>query len=171
MSSEEYTLRQVAEIITGTTDPAVISRVSRQVRHWTAEDIVPTLGGKHGGSGVHRRYDANAVRRAAITLELVRYGITITSLEPFDEYLDDIADHPKWEKAVSGGENVFLSYSIECVEDGNTPIGLGTRDEADPLRLVEAQTEEDYGRGLIEVKNYASTLVINLTKLFARLDL
>ena len=124
---------------------------------------------------MHRRYDANAVRRAALTAELVRYGITITGLDPFGEYLDGIVEHPKWHKAVSGEAEIFLAHSIESIENGRVSIRLVDKAEdgpmSSPLNIIEATRKEEYGVGVLDVSNYTSALVINLTKLFVKLKL
>ena len=171
MIRSTYTLREVAGIVAGCDDTDTITRLSRQIRHWTAEEIVPTIGKKHSGTGVHRRYDTNGVRRTAITAELVRYGITISGLDPFGEYLDGIQGSPDWDKAIKGTEIVYLGHSISDERFGVNVTSIGTIEDRNPFALMQARKNEDYGIGALDVESFASTLVINLTKLFARLRL
>ena len=171
MVGQTYTLREVAALVSKSSDPNVIERLARQIRHWTAEDLIETIGEKHGGTGVHRRYDAKGVRRAAIIEELVRYGITIAALDTFGEYLEINEGKEDWESAIVGEKIVFLSYAKSTEEGGLSIMQVGTRNFYDPLSLLEAVKNEDYGAGVLDVQEFASILVINLTKIFSRLDL
>lgn len=172
MMSQTYTVREVAQIIADHDDEATIDRLSRQIRHWTTENIVPTIGRKHGGTGVHRRYDDYGVRRAAVTAEFVKYGITISSLEDFGMYLDAIEPMEDWQTAVVGNESIFLTHSIASDFDGMSLHNqIGSKKKRNPLQIIEAMDNKDFGDGSIDVSANASVVVINLTKLFRRLKL
>ena len=169
MTDDSYTLKQVARIVARTDDEDHLAKVARQIRHWTSLDIIPTIGKKHSGTGVHRRYSANAVRRAALTSELARYGLDVSDMDPLGEYFDGMEGGADWQTAIDGTAIVYLWYSLAGVPDGMIIGQYGSQDRINPLQLTNARRNEEYGAGLIPVEGYASALVINVTKVFQRL--
>lgn len=167
MNRSTYTVRDIAEIISGSKEPDVIARVSRQIRYWTTEDILKPLGGKRTGSGRHRKYDANEVRKAALMDELARYGISAVRFDPFGEFLDDFMDSSQWEDAVLGKDDVFFIHAEECGIGGGNMGRIERRDLSFLIKLLTSREKQK----IHDYNNFPSALVINLTKLFAKLQL
>jgi MerR HTH family regulatory protein len=59
-------------------DPGMISE---RLRHWTREGLLDPIGGRHPGSGVHRRYSEETAVRAAVLSRLADMGFRVTALE------------------------------------------------------------------------------------------
>jgi hypothetical protein len=59
-------------------DPGMISE---RLRHWTREGLLDPIGGRHPGSGVHRRYSEETASRAAVLSRLADMGFRVTALE------------------------------------------------------------------------------------------
>lgn len=172
MGSKLYSVKDVAALISrGPSDQP--HKLIRQVRHWTASDVLAPVGSKDTGTGVSRMYDADGVRCAAILLELSRYGIPVTQLEGFDEWTELLSGSDQWAAAVSGAQDVFLSMSWEVEADGcNTwQIGVGEpkwnalRRDLKPSRVKLHKGDEV----AIPPLDLTSSIVINVTKIFARL--
>lgn len=172
MDGPLYSVKDVAALIArGPADQP--ARLIRQIRHWTANDLLAPVGGKNTGTGVSRMYDVNGVRCAAILLELSRYGIPVSQLEGFDEWTDMLSGTNDWLAAFANEQDVFLSMSWEADEDGGGvwQIGAGTP-KWDALRLdVEPSniTLANGGEAIVPPLDLTSSIVINLTKIFARL--
>ena len=161
MKEKLYTVKDVAAIIAHDPDPASVNKIIRQVRHWTNNDLLFTLGGKDTGTGVSRVYDADGVRLAAILLDLTRYGITVDMLEGIDEWISDRAESDEWAAAVEGREDYFLQFAWEPGEDkgGTWFPGL------DGGLLCRKEFLKKSGF------NIASVIVVNVTAIFQRLVL
>jgi DNA-binding transcriptional MerR regulator len=168
-------VRNAATIISGSKNPKVIEPLVRQLRYWTAEGIIAPVGKKHAGSGTHREYTADEVRKAAIVAELVRHGFSVVKIGT--EYFEGIGDSPDWDCAVTGDDDVFFVHAKELGEDGGFYGWIGTRSKKDLLWIIEKRSEKEKGKNLAERllnqswDNYTSCLVINLTKLFSNLKL
>jgi len=59
-------------------DPQMISE---RLRHWARMRLLDPVGGRHPGTGFHRRYAEGAIVRAAVLNVLADMGYKITSLE------------------------------------------------------------------------------------------
>jgi hypothetical protein len=177
MKGKTYTVREIAAIISGSDNSEVIERMVRRVRYWTNEGALKPIGGKrHTGSGNHREYDADEVRKAAIAAELSRYGISLGKIIPFDVYLEDIKRGELWKRAVEGTDNIYIVHSEEFGEEGGDMTGFCSELESrkdsvvSPMHVVSSR-----GRMVpdnptsLDYDDYPSSLVINITKLFAKL--
>ncbi len=115
MSKTLYTLKEVVGFLRRSKDSGEEAKIMRQVRHWTASDLIPTVSKKHTGTGVSREYSAREVRLAAILLELSHYRVPVTVLDDFDEmvgkYSDDDDD---WQDAIAGKRPVFLQFAFNA---------------------------------------------------------
>src|ERR671931_556707 len=81
MGGEAYTLKQLVSLLPGSDDPAEAERIARQLRHWTAMDLLTPTGEKHTGTGVSRRYSEHEARKAAILLQMAyNEGMTMFQL-------------------------------------------------------------------------------------------
>lgn len=163
MGAPTYTLKQVVSILAPAHEPEAPGRIARQVRHWTARDLLAPVGGKRTGTGVSRRYAADEVRKAAILLELSRYRIPAPVLEEsFETAAERWPSRPAWRDAIAGPKPIFLymTYSEHI-----TAYQLVPADAVITMLLpapgVERQPE-------FEV---CSAIVINVTRLFAKLHL
>lgn len=171
MDRNLYSVKEVAALIArGPADQS--SKLIRQIRHWTTSDLLAPVGGKETGTGVSRMYDANGVRCAAILQEISRYGIPLDRLGALREWVGTLYDSDDWETAISGKNDVFLSMSWDAVASGSFwQIGIG-EPKWDALRKDLSPTKGkliDGGDFFILPMDITSSIVINLTKIFARL--
>lgn len=114
MSERLYTLKEVVGFLCQSEDAGEEVKIMRQVRHWTASDLIPTVGKKHTGTGVSREYSAHEIRLAVILLELSHYRVPVTILESFDEMVGNYADAPEWQDAIAGKRPVFLQFAFNA---------------------------------------------------------
>jgi len=85
---EKMTLKELSErIATGRDDAAL---VSRRIRHWTNEQLIPTEGDIFSGRGRHRYYNMSGLLIAAVLWELSRYDVPVGVLDKVKPKLDDI---------------------------------------------------------------------------------
>jgi len=100
------TLKDVAQRIAFSKSEAAISRVARQVRHWTQNDLLKPYGAKQTGTGIPRLYkEEPTLDIAAILLELSRYGATVEIMKSAADALYDDVEN--------GGDTVFLATTDE----------------------------------------------------------
>ena len=154
-----YTLKQLVSTVAPAADREALSRVARQVRHWTALDLLTTLTAKNTGTGVSRRYSADEVRKAAILVELSHYRIPAPVLEDgFETFTEQWRGRKPWQDAISGTKAVYfcLAYNEHIVTFQLMPAG-------GVISILQPKTRLDPEFDLV------SAVVINLTGLFARL--
>ncbi|MCB9973321.1 MAG: hypothetical protein H6854_02025 [Rhodospirillales bacterium] len=161
-----YTNKQVAAIIARGNDPQEIERLARQVRYWTTEDILSPIGGKHSGTGRHREYGIQEVYKAALTYELMRHGVSVITLLPWAEYIGSQINIYNWEHLISEQKNMLLMYSKDC-SDHNRNLFTIVDHQQNPLSYLQAWQDEG---NLVDPMDYPTVIIINLTKLFARLE-
>ncbi len=173
--SHTYTVKDVASLI-GQTPERDVEQLIRQVRHWTACDLLTTIGDKEPGTGRSRLYDAHQVRKAAVLAELAQYTIDVGKLETFGEWADMLAKHEGWKTAIEGKHDVYLqmafnpdgglSWSINVGEPNlfalktNSPLKRSI-----PVRLL------DGGKLDMPPQDFSTAVVLNITKIFRRLRL
>lgn len=149
-------------------DEAALAKMMRQVRHWTALDLLRTAGPKATGTGVSRVYDEDELYKAVILEELVRIGVPAAFLEDamFGDWLELNKGMEHWQLAKDGQVDVFLNLASE--PDG----GVSTNMSADPVRLLSflnhAENEPAPKRGEVPTPHYTSLIIINVTTLFDR---
>ena len=163
MPDTSYTLKQLVSIIAPPGDRETARRIARQVRHWTALDLLSPLSDKHTGTGVSRRYSADEVRKAAILVEFARYRIPAPVLEDtFPTAAEDWPARKAWRDAIAGTRPIFLHMAY----NGDVTIYQFTDADA----VTRALTPKN-GAKIDPVFDVVSAIVINVTRLFARLKL
>ncbi|MEP0521434.1 MAG: hypothetical protein ABJO09_06440 [Hyphomicrobiales bacterium] len=149
-------------------DEAALAKMMRQVRHWTALDLLRTAGPKATGTGVSRVYDEDELYKAVILEELVRVGVPAAFMEEneFGEWLDLNKGMEHWQSTKNGDVDVFLNMASEA--DG----GVGTIMSKDPstfLRyLNHAQNQPKQVNKGIPMPKYTSLILLNVTALFQK---
>jgi hypothetical protein len=162
MTVTELTKRILPEV-----SEAELAAAARQLRYWTLEQIFPTIdyASIKTGSGRHREYDERTIHLAAVAVEIgsrwrlsaellrrVMVGIHVhvgVSLPTFDKFKIN------WNDAIGGKPGMFLVLQVP-------------RTSAAPQIVLDLV-------GLSEVEGYlksepcVSTIVVNLSSLFARL--
>ncbi len=162
MSDNPYTLKQMVSILAPAGDSKAAPRLARQLRHWTALDLLAPIGGKQTGTGVSRRYGLDEVRKAAILVELSNYRVPSPVLE--DSFADASEKWPRlvqWREAVEGRKAILLYISYD---DDQVTYQFAPAKSA--MLLLGPK------RGLPKhdpTFDAASAIVVNLTKLFSRL--
>jgi hypothetical protein len=116
-------------------------------------------GGKDTGTGTSRRYGANEVRKAAMLVELAHFRIPAPVLELTFEDTERWTTAHEWQMAVRGDEVIFLNLAYT---DGDEGTILSQVIVASSERNLLVATARD------PAFNFASAVVINLTKLFAK---
>lgn len=160
MGELTYTLKEVVVLLSPQGDKEEHNRLARQLRHWTMLDLLSPEGKKHTGTGVSRKYGAREIRKAAILQELSRYHVPVTVLDRFSDVLSDEARGKEWAAAIKGSAPVFLNFAFaEHSVTWKLTKGHLTRDFFVPLGPEW------------ESKVPTSGIVMNLTRIFARLKL
>lgn len=174
--NQTFTLKQVAERVSRTKEPEDIERLMRQIRHWTLCDLMLPVGGKHTGTGRSRRYDADEVRVAAVLAELTRYGMTVTLLDGMREGWSD--QMRMWREATSSTEPIFYEvvwdeYTMMCKPNyGRIELISRESDRVGSRKLQDGAEDDEWPQGSIfNPANIESGIVLNLTKIFTRLEL
>ena len=163
MTDQTYSLKQLARVIYPAVPERELERFMRQVRHWTACDLLQPVDGKSTGTGVSRRYSVSEVRRAAILAEIARYRVPVPVIENFALAMDNYQDWPDWKTALEGKETILLQFAWN---KDFTNWGLNKNE---PNLFVLTSMGE--GRDDFDPFSVASAITINLTKVFARLAL
>ena len=160
---EELTVSELAERVAPAGDKAAIERITRQLRHWTLNQVLEPVGGLHTGPGRHRRYRADSVYMAALIVELSDMGFAIGFLSAVVKgvkfrFTASRRDGLRlWRRAIEGKGQVLLHFSPQF-RDGEH---LDTRMK---LRLVDPKGGFDFSKF-----EHDSHVVVNLTQLFAPL--
>ncbi len=155
---EELTVSELAERVAPAGDKAAVERVTRQLRHWTLNQVLEPVGGLHTGPGRHRRYRADSVYMAALIVELSDMGFAIGLLSTVVKGVKFSFTDPRrgglrlWRRAIEGKGQVLLHFSPRF------------RDGAMKLRLVDPKGGFDFSK-----HEHDGHVIINLTQLFAPL--
>lgn len=148
-------------------DEAALAKMMRQVRHWTALDLLRTAGPKSTGTGVSRVYDEDELYKSVILEELVRLGVPAAFLGEieFGEWLELNKSFDHWNNAKAGERDVFLHFA----SNGNEGTTLSMSD--DPSRLLAflgfVNVDEALKRNTL-AELYSSLIIVNVTALFDR---
>ncbi len=160
---EALTVSELAERVAPAGDKAAIERITRQLRHWTLNQVLEPVGGLHTGPGRHRRYSAESVYMAALIVELSDMGFPIGLLSAVVKGVKFSFTGPRrkdphlWRRAIEGKGQVLLHFSPQF-RDGEH---LDTRMK---LRLVDPKGGFDFSK-----HEHDSHVIVNLTQLFAPL--
>lgn len=167
----KYSLMSVkhfSRLLVPDANEAALAKMMRQVRHWTALDLLRTAGPKATGTGVSRVYDEDELYKAVILEELVRVGVPAAFMEEneFGEWLDLNKGMEHWQLAKDGQVDVFLNLASEA--DGSVGT-IMSQDAGKFLRyLNHAQNKpKPTGDGL-PMPKYTSLILLNVTALFQK---
>ncbi len=160
---EELTVSELAERVAPAGDKAAVERITRQLRHWTLNNVLEPVGGLHTGPGRHRRYSSDSVYMAALIVELSDMGFPIGLLWAVVsgvkvDFTNPRRDGPRlWRRAIEGKGQVLLHFSPQFrdSEHLDTPM---------KLRLVDPKGGFDFSK-----HEHDSHVIVNLTQLFAPL--
>ena len=73
----------------------------RTVQFWTSNGVLyPEEGTKHGGPGIHRKYNQTEVIIACLMAELSRFNIQVGKLVSIAAYIRESIDHCEWYEKV-----------------------------------------------------------------------
>ncbi len=157
-------VKQLAQRVAPDASPKEITRIVRQLRHWTLMSVLRAAGQVHVGAGRHREYPTEAVYIAAILIELAGIGLAVDALFPVGVGLYSslnpkstnwTKDHARfWRDAIDGKRRVYLTLSIRRA---SIETGLSIYDpDAPNCRYPVA-------------KDDTNAIIIDLTKLFRKL--
>ncbi|HEY9079478.1 hypothetical protein [Magnetovibrio sp.] len=159
MTEHLFNVKRVARIICRIDDDKALEQTVRKIRHWTNSDILSTVGEKNTGTGVSRMYDENAVYIAALMLEITRYGITVDMLETFEEWISECWEETDdWEEAKSGQREVIFQLGWQ---DNGSGFFCPVRDDKELFWKPNGGAEREA---------YTSSIVVNVTNVFKRLN-
>ena len=92
---EQFTVSAVARAVAPNADEAEISRIIRQLRHWTLTGVLRLAGTVHTGAGRHRKYSGDAIYVAAVMVELARMGLPVGALSSLSTRIISILKYPE----------------------------------------------------------------------------
>lgn len=149
-------------------DEAVLAKMMRQVRHWTALDLLLTAGPKATGTGVSRVYDADELYKAVILEELVRLGVPAAFLEEteFGDWLELNKGTENWQNAKDGQIDVFLNLASEA--DGGVAMVMSEDPSKFFIFLNHAQNRPVSRNDGFPTPKYTSMIIVNVTALFEK---
>jgi len=176
---QTYTLKEIVSTL-GRIDAedSDSARISRQVRHWTIHGLLNPAQ-RHTGRGRDRRYAAHEIRKAAIYLELTRYGMTVGSLKDVGDWLDMLEREksPPWEFAKAGRFRIYFEVTWGLT-GGHLAIVSVHPDDV-PAAKRAAKDQKAYvitaSVGRLDQANNPrvgaySSVFINATRLFSAID-
>lgn len=163
MAEALYTVKDLARMCAPTKGAEAIKRTMRQIRHWTNKDILRPLGQKNTGIGVSRVYDAHGARKAAILVEIARYGVTVDMLRGFSEWCDKVANHKTWLLAIAGEGPASIGVTWNPGRPGKGRWSLYSEDEYF-MMSVGAETDLEDPHFL----DCPSSILINIDQIFKR---
>ena len=109
MSYRDFTLKEMASLLVEAGAPDGVSKIMRRIRHWTNEDVLKTIGQKHTGTGISRRYSHHELEKTAVLIEAARYGLSINLLWNFSEWMDNLAEGTNFEEARNNIRSIYLT--------------------------------------------------------------
>jgi hypothetical protein len=166
MSEILYSVKDLAAMTAPSKDPETVTKVIRQIRHWTNNDVVRPFGPKNTGTGVSRVYDEHGARKVALLVELSRYGISVEMLEGFDEWCDEVVHSGDWQRAIEGSGPFYIGVTWRLEDGGHARWRV-----FDDLEFAAMDTgDDDFVRDDPDFLNFSSLILINMTAVFARLS-
>jgi len=159
MNEIGYTVSELAERL-GAQSQQQQDLWLRRLRHWTATDVLETIGPQHTGTGRSRRYQVDALYLAAVLLGLADLGMPIGVIKVVARSIAALRKHDLkyeslWQQAKTKGPKmpvndrhglIVLALMATTSEDGETPeIRLGLdrgkdRGAAPAFRLEDEET-------------------------------
>lgn len=166
MEPRTYTLKEIASILSHIQAGSDATKIGRQVRHWTVNGLLNPAE-RHTGRGRDRAYLFQEIRKAAIYLELSRYGMTVGLLKSVGDWLDFLEREksPLWEFAKAKRYRIFMELTWD--EMGQTSIMSVHQDDYKNARravrdFVLAAKIDRFGEGKPEGAAL-SQLFVNVT--------
>jgi len=166
MSEILYSVKDLAAMTALSKDPETITRVMRQIRHWTNHDVLHPFGPKNTGTGVSRVYDEHGARKAALLVELSRYGLAVDMLEGFDEWCNEAANSDHWESAARHQGPFYIGVTWRLEDGGKARWRVFDDMEFDAMMLGD----EEFVRDDPNFLRFSSLILINMTEVFARIE-
>lgn len=161
MALRTYTLHEMADTISRSGKASDINRLMRQIQHWTTSDLLHPQEGKYSGTGRHRRYDVDEVRRAAIFYELGRYRVPVPTLETFAIVMHQQTELNQvlWDRAINGDGTIYLFF--------------GWDDDVIDFQIVDdlagaSSAKSRRKNSLMSIKT--SAIVMDLTQIFRQIN-
>lgn len=163
MSEKLFTVKDLAFMFAPSGEPGAYAKIMRQIRHWTNCDVLKPLGSKDTGTGVSRVYDLHGARKAAILVELSRYGVTVEMLAGFDEWCDEVQHSEDWKLALESGGPIFIG--VTWPQGHNSPGVWRVISEDAFFAFLAGDPEVANDPTLFE---FASLLLVNISTVFER---
>lgn len=140
MSTPELPLSTVTAILGRAFGIGQPKTIMRQVRHWTVTGLLQPAK-KSPGTGRSRQYPIYQVHKAAVLVELARYGMTVGLSESVAEWFDHLHElrHPLLELAASGRCRVYLKV-MGLTQDIDFLGSIFVHD--DDMKIAEAAQPE-----------------------------
>ncbi len=155
---QELTVKDIAAAIAHGGDHRKVDRVLRRVKHWSKEGLLSNWSSSTTGTGDYRRYQPEVVYWVALISELTQYGMTAhVAKTGLDRLQGVLSAHTKdrggyiWWSAVMGTEEVTAVFCVDFYQQIAT-VHVDVGPETTPIP-----------------GSHASSLRINLTRLFARI--
>lgn len=166
-----YTASTLAESLVPSRSEAELRKLNNLVRNWAAQGLLRPLPGSGGkGKGVHRRYDRWEVYKAAVLLELTRYGLPWSVLARVAGLFDDTRPLPRAIRqtrpqaalAVADKKRSARTDLLAAAIDGHQPVYLILAADASGGFTVE------FGKDLTPPAGARSFAVVNVTEVLAQ---
>jgi hypothetical protein len=172
MNEETYTLKEVSRKLSLSLRDKDLHLIDRQIKHWTSNDLLKTVGDKHTGTGRSRVYAKEEIYVAGYLQELTKYGLTIGVLSNFrkkynqwlkDKRLCDLL-HGKGDKIGRSGHIVCQAFSGRG--GGGYAFNVKSAEELSHLEVVGYIENETEGIDLV----CRSALIINCGDIIRHID-
>jgi DNA-binding transcriptional MerR regulator len=148
MPMNEFTVSQIAERIRAPGE--ALNTVADRLRNWTKEGLLRPIGQKNPGTGRHRRYSESALIDALVLHVLADVvGMPAVKARSFSALFDEVRGELKKKPT----RDRFVA--IRWVTDAEWEVGTSYSDGLP---------------GLLSGSKYEAHVVINLRKLYERLE-
>lgn len=157
------TIKDIAKRIAFESSDSVIERTIRQLRHWTQNDLLRTIGEKNTGKGIPRLYeDEPTLLISAILQELTLYGASIETLKPVAKAL-----YEHWDRETG-------MYFTLALNEGNSYLQVVWSIDSRTGKFFDAEInffddiDRDAGHELL-LEHPSSSVVVNMSMLTERI--
>lgn len=117
MSDPKFTIKDIAERLAQSDDPAEIAYYLGRVKNWTNLGLLQLSGGTHIGTGRAREYPQKALYAAALVSELSNYGMSVgamkdalTIFKTARVFARKETGRDPWQDAVEGRRPVYVLF-------------------------------------------------------------
>lgn len=164
--TDSLTVKQMAQILSGSRDSEQYRRVYRQIRYWTEKDALPPDSDIEPGTGTSLEYSQDKVYHAALLQELGNIGVNQMALARLADYLEDSYENGYWELAKSGNSDIYLTGLFNRYGEVKWELSEG-------MPLTAYLEKNTSNKKLNEPGNpfvYSSAIAVNLTTVFGRVS-